>query len=353
MVHDPARTFAGCDYLGLSRNPDARAAAVAALRDHALSTTASRTTSGDTPPHRELEHELGDFMGKPAVLLPDGYTANIAACEALAALPDPPTALVDDRAHPSLLVAARAAGLPVRTFAHADPDDAARRRPLGPVAVLTDGVFTAHGALAPAAEFLADLDAGDHLLLDDCHAFGVLGPEGRGTADHLGLDDPRIIVTSTLKKALAAGGGFVAGPAEIVDLVRTRATAYICTTPAAPALIAAARANLAHLRAHAGDLLPRLHANAARLHAGLSGLGLVAPQPHAATTPIAAFDLGRRNDRVNVALCAAGFTLPLMSYPGGPSASYFRASVSAAHTPENIDALLETLGRSLTPAAAT
>ncbi|MEM7755807.1 MAG: aminotransferase class I/II-fold pyridoxal phosphate-dependent enzyme [Planctomycetota bacterium] len=354
--NQPAISFGGCNYLALAENPQAIAAATRILRSAGLSTSASRTTTGDTQHHRDLEAHLEDFLSQPTILLPDGFTANIAACQALAKVAPNLTALIDARAHPSLTTAARAAGLPVRTYAHKDPTDLARRRPTTPIAVLTDGVFTADGALAPAPNILEQLGPDDVLLLDDCHALGTIGPAGRGTAHHFGLADPRIITTSTLAKAIAAAGGFVAARPEIIDAVRTAASVYVCTTPTPPALIAAARANLTHLQTHADTLLPKLHANAARLHTGLHNLGIQtaeSPAPNPSPTPIAAFDLGQHNNPVALALAAAGIELPLMAYPGGPSQTYFRASVSAAHTAEDIDNLLQILTHATTRTPTT
>ena len=348
-------SFGGCDYLNLAIDRAACDTAHAVIAERGLSTTASRTTTGDTPHHRHLESDIRDVLATPdAVVVPDGFTANIAACEALATGPRPcRVAMIDERAHPSLRTAARAAGLSVVAYTHRDPTDLARRRAdypsESPVVVLTDGVFTATGDIAPAPGLLAATQPGDTLVLDDCHAFGVLGPSGRGTAHHFGLNDARIVTTSTLAKVIGAAGGFVAGPASIVGRVRTDATAYVCTTPTPPALIAAARSNLARVRALAADGgLDELRRNAARVRTGLRNLGFPITD---ADTPIAAFTTGPSDPALAVAFAAAGLAVPLMEYPGGPSASYFRVSVSRAHEPADIDRLLATVAR-FAPAAS-
>ncbi len=342
--------FGGCDYLGFSRLPEAVEAARSTLSRLGLSTTASRTTTGDTPEHRGLEAELTQFLRTEAVtVLPDGYTANIAVCEALAQTH--PIALIDARAHASLHLAARAGGLQTRIFDHRSP--ASLRTLLDavdePVAVLTDGVFTADGAIAPLPDLLSELASDAVLVVDDCHGLGTIGDRGRGTVSHFGLEDGRLLITGTLAKALGATGGFVAGPSWVRERVLTRATAYIGTTPTPPAMIAAARAALRVLDTRSGDLLPRLHANAQRLRAGLRALGIETGEW---PTPIAAFDVGDRNLLLQKALREAGLVVPLQTYPGGPSASYFRATVSAIHTPTEIGRLLHTLAKALGREAA-
>ncbi len=353
QTHDdpPAELrFGGCDYLGFSRLPEAIEAARATASRLGLSTTASRTTTGDTPEHRELEADLTQFLGVEATtVLPDGYTANIAVCEALAA--SHPVALIDARAHASLHVAARAAGMRAHTFDHCAPESlAAIVRTLGePACVLTDGVFTADGAVAPVRELLEALPGDAVLVVDDCHGLGTIGDGGRGTVSHLGLVDPRVVVTGTLAKALGATGGFVAGRGWVRERVLGRSTAYICTTPAPPAMIAAARAALGVLNANSRDLLSRLDGNTRRLRDGLRRLGV---ETGDWPTPIAAFDLGERNLMVQKALREAGLVVPLQTYPGGPSASYFRATVSAIHTPTEIGRLVRTLAKALGREAA-
>lgn len=342
--------FGGCDYLGFSRLPEAVEAARATASRLGLSTTASRTTTGDTPEHRGLEAELTRFLRCDAVtVLPDGYTANIAVCEALAG--SHPIALIDARAHASLQVAARAGGLQTRIFDHRSPDSlrALVRAVEGPAAILTDGVFTADGAIAPLPELLDALPQDAVLVVDDCHGLGTLGEGGRGTVSHFGMEDPRILITGTHAKALGSTGGFVAGPAWARERILARSTAYICTTPAPPAMIAAARAALRVLDTRSGDLLARLDGNTRRLRDGLRRLGI---ETGDWPTPIAAFDLGDRNILLQKTLREAGLMVPLQTYPGGPSSSYFRATVSAIHTPTEIGRLMHALAKALGREAA-
>ena len=208
--------FGGCNYLGLAQHPRVLDATRTALEQFGLSSSASRETTGNTTPHHDLEQRLCAFArADDALLMPDGYTANLAALQGLEATGFT-RVVIDERAHRSLTDAARLAGMEIEPYAHADPEHARTliSRHDTPCAVLTDGVFTAHGAIAPVPALLAALRPCDALVLDDCHGLGVLGPGGRGTAHHFGIDrDPKVLVTSTLCKGLGGSGGIILGPA--------------------------------------------------------------------------------------------------------------------------------------------
>lgn len=343
-------SLGGCNYLGLSHHPAVMGAVAQAIGRFGLSSTASRETTGNATPHEALEREAASFLGVPSALLtPDGYIANVAACQGLAAL-GIGRAIIDSRAHASLRDAAKAAGLRISLFEHGDVGslsrELARAKPAG-AAVLTDGVFTADGEPARLRELLLALDATDVLIVDDCHGLGVLGPGGRGSASEAGVDDPRVLITSSLAKGLGCAGGVVAGARELVGAAR-RSTAYVCTTPIAPAMAEGTRAALALLRAEP-ERVARLRECSTLLRARLAALGLVGEREGAAT-PICAFVAGddARMGTIRDRLLERGFRAPLIAYPGGPAASYFRVTVCADHTPAQIEsfaaALREVLG---------
>ncbi|QYU69149.1 aminotransferase class I/II-fold pyridoxal phosphate-dependent enzyme [Leptolyngbya sp. 15MV] len=290
--------FAGCNYLGLSFHPAVHAALGAGLARYGLSTSASRETTGNTAAHDRLERDVVIHLGTAdAVVVPDGYTANLALAEALARGPwRCGAAVIDRRSHRSLRAAIEVAGLRTIEYAHRDADAALAavraaqaEAPGRGVAIFTDGVFTSDGALAPLAELLSGLPArGATLVVDDCHGFCTIGRGGRGALSHLGLpsDDPRVAVTTTLAKGLGCHGGAIAGSQELCAAVRRFGNAYVGTTPVSPAIACAASA----------------------------------------------------------ALLGEGVLAPLIEYPGGPAACYFRLSVSSEHTPEQIDTVLAALG---------
>ena len=349
VTHD-GRTlvaFAGCNYLGLAQHPQLLTAAAAAIPRFGLSTSASRHTSGHTALHEHLERDIARHLASDdALLLPDGYIANLAALQALAAI-GITHALIDERAHQSLRDAATMAGLTIRAFATTDPEDAraqAASLPLGRFAILTDGVFTTDGRLAPLPE-LAAINA--PLLVDDCHGFGIVGPAGAGTPALLGIGNhPSLITTSTLAKGIGCGGGFVAGSAAFVRTARARSSAFICTTPTAPPLVAAAIEALRIARTDDARRA-RLAHNIAAVRALLLALNL---PTHDADTPIFAFAPSADLGPIEASLKASGVYIPLMDYPHGPAPRFFRLSVNAEHTDADLKALHTALESALAPA---
>lgn len=338
--------FGGCNYLGLAHHPAVLAAAKGGLDRYGLSTSASRETTGNTTAHDELEAALAEFLTAPAVIVtPDGFTANLAAASALA--PDHRTALVDSRAHASILEAARASGMCIETYAHRGAAAAAaisRLHAGSGVVIWTDGVFATDGSLAPIAELLAALPPGRAtLVVDDCHGVGAIGPGARGTLAQLEIRDPRVILTGTLAKGIGCHGGFISGGAEIVARVRAASPAYIGTTPVSPAIACAAKEALAVIDREP-QRLERLKSNTHRLRTGLSRLGLAAG---ASTVPVFAFTLASegRMEALHESLLRDGFLAPLIRYPGGPAPVYFRLSVSSEHAAGQIDGLVEALAR--------
>jgi 8-amino-7-oxononanoate synthase len=341
--------FAGCDYLGLSHDPELLGVVSAGLLHFGLAANGSRETSGNTLTHELLEQTLASFIGTEASLLcPDGALANLAACQWFAQ--KFPVALVEARAHASLGAAARAAGMQVELFERTDL--AALHQRLGALhgtaVVMTDTVFAADGALAPVKD-LARLahDHGAGVLFDDCHGIGVLGDQGRGCYRAVGADHGPLIVTATLAKALGCGGGVCAADATSIDGIRGTAWAYRGTTPIPPALAGAALSVVLRLASDATPL-GRLRANIQQLRAWFVRLGLPLPE---ADCPIFAFCPADEAvvTRLRSAFAAAGLWVPFIDYPGAALSQYFRLALNAAHTQADI----ETLGRVLAEVLAT
>ncbi len=342
-------TFGGCNYLGLSHHPAVHAALLRGLQQFGVSTSASRETTGNTVAHDRLEQDLTSFLGvSDSVVVPDGYTANLAIAEALPQLLGPnPACIVDRRAHRSVHKAIDHAGLERIEYEHADAAHAAvlaaSAAAMGRgVAILTDGVFTTDGALAPIPELLRALPRRGLLIVDDCHGFATLGPRGQGSLSHFGIDpEARIILTTTLAKGLGCHGGVVAGSSEVCRAVRVRGSAYMCTTPTSPAVISAASEALSIL-VREPERVGRVQRNARRLREGLRGIGLSLIDTPA---PIAAFvcDAEPTMRRMHDEMFTSGILAPVMSYPGGPAPFYFRCSITSEHTPEQVSRLTEAL----------
>ncbi len=235
--------LASNDYLGLARHPQVLAAAVAALHRFGAGATGSRLVSGTTAVHLELEQALADHTGAAtALVFSSGYLANLGAITTLAG---PGTLVVSDSAnHASLIDACRLSRATVRVVPHARPDAVAAALATHPgrALVVTDGVFSVDGSLAPL-QALHDIvrHHGALLLVDEAHALGTLGPRGAGACALAGIDrEPDVIRTVTLSKALGSQGGAVLGPASLRDHLVDTARAFIFDTGLAPASAAAA-----------------------------------------------------------------------------------------------------------------
>lgn len=243
--------LASNDYLGLSRHPEVLAAAAAELAASGLGAGASRLVSGSRPVHQQLEEALAAWLGRQRVLLfPSGFQANLAAVSALA---DRHSLVLADRLiHHSLLVGVRASGARLQRFRHNDPNDLERRlctartvRPGQRLLVLCESLYSMEGTTAPVAA-IASLcqEHGAALLVDEAHALGLLGPNGRGLAHGL---EGVALVSGTFGKAFGSGGAFLAADGLLGDWLLQSSGAFRYTTALAPPLAAGALAALALL----------------------------------------------------------------------------------------------------------
>jgi 8-amino-7-oxononanoate synthase len=303
--HDGPVDLASNDYLGLAADPRLAEAAAAAARDWGPGSTGSRLVTGTTELHRRLEAELASFTGAPqALVFSSGYLANLAVVTALAqvlgqgqgqrAQAGDGVLIVSDAANHASLIdgcrLARAHGARVEVTPHADPaavERALARRPERYALVVSDTVFSVAGDLAPVRDLHRVARAhGALLVLDEAHAFGVLGPGGRGAAAAAGIAaDPHVIRTFTLSKSLGSQGGAVAGPAEVIGTLIDAGRAFIFDTGLAPPSAAAALAALAILRT-GPELGQRARDNARRLAELATGLGFETSEPAAAVVRV-------------------------------------------------------------------
>jgi 8-amino-7-oxononanoate synthase len=336
------------NYLGMTFDADCIASAREALESSGTGTTGSRMANGSYASHRELELDLARFYGKrDAIVFSTGYQANLGMISALAGPGD--TVMIDADSHASIYDGCTLAGANTIRFRHNDTDDLAKRmRRLGDDAanalIIVEGVYSMLGDRAPLRDFVrVKQEFGATLLVDEAHSMGVLGEKGQGLAEEDGVLADIDYVVGTFSKSLGNTGGFCVGDSADMDVLRYASRPYVFTASLAPATIAATRTALRKLE-KATDLRKRLQANAERLHAGLSALGFRLGAP---ANAVVAVLVGEKLEALQFwdHLLKAGVYVNLMVPPATPgNESLLRCSVSAAHTPEQIDAICAAFG---------
>jgi len=345
---DGAELVAFCsnDYLGLADHPRVVAAFLAAAREWGVGSGASHLVSGHCREHHALEEELAAFVGRPrALLFSTGYMANLAVVTTLLGRRD---RVYEDRLnHASLLDAGLASGARFVRYPHADAAALARRlgrTAAGRALVVTDGVFSMDGDVAPLRQLAAVCRAhAAWLFVDDAHGLGVLGATGRGSVEAAGLgtDDVPVLM-GTLGKAFGTFGAFVAGDDDLIETLLQRARTYVYTTALPPAVAAATRAAL-HVMQDEPWRREKVLGHVARFRAGASSLGLRLLE---SATPIQPLVLGSEASAVaaSEALRAQGFWIPAIRPPTVPAgSSRLRITFSAAHEVADVERLLEAL----------
>ncbi len=282
------------NYLGLTGDERVLKGAEDALHRYGTGLTGSRLLNGTIPLHLELERELAEWMGtEDALVFSTGHQANVGTIGTLLGPGD--TVIVDAGDHASILDGCLLSRAKLRPFRHNRMDKLEKmlQRAVedgGGVLVVVDGVFSMEGDIAPLGE-ICELCAryGARLLVDEAHGAGVLGGRGTGASELLGVADRVDLRVGTFSKSLASCGGFVAGPAEVLEYLRIYSRAFLFTASAVPAAVGAALAALRVLRSSEGNgLLAAVLENARYLRDGLDALGfaVVAPQVLAAGTPV-------------------------------------------------------------------
>ena len=340
-------SFCSNDYLGLADHPRIVAAFCDAARRWGVGSGASHLVSGHDAEHHALEAELAGFVSRPrALLFSTGYMANLAVASVLVGRGD--HVLEDRLNHASLLDAGLAAGARFARYAHGDA--AALRSKLTAIGaaartlVMTDGVFSMDGDIAPLREIAAACRAtAAPLLVDDAHGFGVLGATGAGAVEEagLGVDDVPILMC-TLGKAVGTFGAFVAGSPMLIESLLQRARTYIYTTALPPAVAAATRESLRVMQDEPWRR-SRVLEHAARFRAGLADLGLPSLPSR---TPIQPVLIGAEAAAVvaSHALFDQGFWVPAIRPPTVPvGTSRLRFTFSASHTEAQVEQLLAAL----------
>lgn len=338
--------FCSNDYLGLANHPEVVTAFQQAAARYGVGSGASHLVCGHSVEHEALEQELADFTGRArALLFSTGYMANTGIVQALVGRGD---AVFEDRLnHASLIDGGLASGAQFQRYRHNEVTHLAElleKSTADRKLIVTDGVFSMDGDVAPLPELAALARAHDAwLMVDDAHSIGVLGAQGGGVAEHFGLGAQDVpVLMGTLGKGAGSFGAFVAGDAVLIEYLVNTARPYIYTTALPPAVAAASRASLAIIRkGHA--LREMLHDLIRHFREGARGLGLdIMPS----TTPIQPLLLGSSERALvwSAALEKKGFLVGAIRPPTVPAGqARLRITLTAAHEKTDVDHLLQAL----------
>ncbi len=343
-------TFCSNDYLGLAADPHVAEALAAGARRWGAGSGAAHLVNGHSRAHHDLEEELAAFTGRErALLFSTGYMANLGVGSALLGRGD--AAFEDRLNHASLIDAGYRPGIDFQRYPHGDSADLERRLAASNAPeklVLTDGIFSMDGDAAPLPELARVCAArGARLMVDDAHGFGVIGPGGRGSVAAAGLSSAEVpVVVGTLGKAFGTAGAFVAGDDDLIETLIQAARTFIYTTALPPAVAEATRTSLAlaqgadDARTHLQQLITHFRVGAESLGATLMDSG----------TPIQPLLIGDAGDALALSerLLDEGLLVTAIRPPTVPrGTARLRVTLSATHTDEHIDRLLDALGRHL------
>lgn len=326
--------FSSNDYLALAA--DSRM--VEAMRHiKRVGAGGARLLGGRHREHWLLEQDIARWLGRErALLFSSGYMAALGAIPVLSRFAS--RIFSDELNHASLIDGIRSSAVPREIFPHAVFP--AKRQHAGAALIVTESLFGMDGDVADLRALLAQINEDDILLVDEAHALGVLGPEGAGAAH--GIDDERIVVLGTLSKAIGAAGGFIAGPAKLIELLINTARTFIFDTAPPPAVAFASRVGIMLARS-ADDRRLRLREKTQRLKSGLRELGIPVREEQTPVVPVLLGD-ERRALEVMQRCRERGINAPAVRPPTvPPGTSRLRISVRADHTDEQIDLLLESL----------
>lgn len=334
--------FCSNNYLGLANHPLLVERAKQAIEDYGVGPGAVRTIAGTMGLHLELEQRLADFKGvEAAITFQSGFNANLAAIPALVSKDD--VIYSDELNHASIIDGCRLSGAKIVRFAHGDAQDLRKQIESNADAgfkrslIITDGVFSMDGDVAPLDEIYAVAKDFDYLLMvDDAHGEGVLGRGGRGIVDHFGLHGKVDVEVGTLSKAFGVMGGVVAGKRTIVDWLRQRGRPFLfssaMTVPDTAACIAAV-----DLLEESTDLVDRLWENTEYFKREMQGLGFNTGE---STTPITPIMLGEATlaQQFSRRLFEEGIFAMAIGYPTVPHGkARIRVMISAAHEKADLD----------------
>ena len=346
VIHEGATylMMASNNYLGLTHHPHVKERALQAIQQYGTGSGGARLTSGSFPLFQELETHLAQWKEcEKALTFTAGFMANLGTISALVNKGD--IIFSDELNHASLIDGCRLSGAKVQVYPHKDVQALepllAESKHYSMRFIITDGVFSMDGDIAPLPELLELAERYNALLIvDDAHATGVIG-EGRGTAHHFHCESPRIITTGTMSKALGSIGGYVCGSQTIIDYIINHSRPFIFATALSPADIGASLGALEVL-AQEPRVYQNLRSNTEYMHKALQSLGI----PSSDETPIFPIIIGSNEDTLEASrLCEQeGIILSAIRPPTVPiNTGRLRLTVTAAHTKEELQKVIQVL----------
>ncbi|OAA31733.1 2-amino-3-ketobutyrate CoA ligase [Kosmotoga arenicorallina S304] len=334
------------NYLGFAYRDELKKAAIDAIEKWGVGPGAVRTIAGTMSIHSDLERELAHFKKVEAtVVVQSGFNANQAVIPAITTAED--AILSDELNHASIIDGVRLSKAKRYVWKHRDAEDLevklkeARANGARKLLVITDGVFSMDGDLAPLPEIVEKCEKYDALLMvDDAHGEGVLGSHGRGIVDHFGLHGRVDIEVGTLSKAFGVVGGFVAGKKELIDYLKQKARPFLFSSSLSPAETGAALAAVRILQ-NDGTPVEKLWENAKYFKGRMQSMGFDTGHSETPITPVMLYD-AKLSSTFSARLFEEGVFAQSIGYPTVPKGkARIRVMISAAHTKEDLDYALE------------
>ncbi len=332
------------NYLGLTTHPDIIEAGIKAFEQYGSGCSGSRFLNGTLDLHIQLERELAAFLGKEDVItFSTGFQSNLGIISALVGRND--YVICDRDNHASIYDGCKLSYGKMLRYAHSDMDELEQRLKSVPdtagILIVTDGVFSMEGDIAKLPEIVELAKKyGARVMVDDAHALGVIGKNGRGTASHFGLEDEVDIYMGTFSKSLASLGGYMAASAKVVDYVRHNSRPFIFSASITPASCAVATAALRHIIAHP-ELVERLNYLASYMRRGLLERGIKIIESSTPIVPIFTYDPVNTLEKAHE-LYENGVYVNTVLPPAAPAnGCMLRVSIMATHTTEQLDEAMD------------
>jgi 8-amino-7-oxononanoate synthase len=335
-------------YLGLTNHPKVTEAAIRALQKYGSGCAGSRFLNGNLDIHEELEEKLASFFRKEAaVVFATGYQTNLGAISSLVGRND--VAILDKFDHASIFDGCRLSFGEVKKFRHNDMVDLERvlqnTHNKGGKLIIVDGVFSMEGDIAPLPEILSLAKKYDaRVMVDDAHAIGVLGEEGRGTTEHFHVEGEVDIVMGTYSKTLAAIGGFIASTKEVVNYIKHISRSLIFSASLAPPLVAAVSTAL-DIILEEPELRQRLWYNTNKMHKGFKELGFDTGRSETPIIPVIIGDPMMTFEMCRLLQEYGVFVNSVISPAVPPGRELLRTSYMATHSEEQLDRILDAFER--------